>query len=473
MTYKYILIILIIALSLYCAGHALLNKRDSRAAFGWIDVCLFLPILGPLIYFIFGVNRVQKRARKLRLSYSDQKSVPQSPSASSTITSEISQTLINTQTVSNRITGLPLVCIDKIETFYSGHDTYTSMLNAIHAAQEYIYLCVYIFKTDEIGLKFIQALTDAKNRGVSVYVLIDGIGEKYSWRKARTLLRNNNICVRTFFPPRLIPFNLNINLRNHRKLLIIDDEISYVGGINIDAEYSHHISHHREAMVDTHFKMQGDITHQLKALFEADWLVSGGNILTNGSDDLTDTHSEILCRVIADGPGINIDHLSTVLITAINSAIKHIVMMTPYFIPSRELIGAIRAAAMRGVNVEIILPQKSNLRYVDWASRNMLWELLERDINIYYQPGPFAHSKLFVVDYEFSLVGSANIDPRSLRLNYEVGVEVYNKAFANELNDYMQLTIEKSTRVTLEDVDNRSLAQKIRDGIAWLFSPYL
>lgn len=474
MAYQYIIIIiLIIMLSLYSATHALLNKRDSRAAFGWIDVCLFMPIIGPLIYFIFGVNRVNTRAKKLRYSLDIEYNSKEEVSRSNPLAKEVPHTLRNTQKVAHRITGLPLVSIEKIETFYVGDETYSSMLDAVQCANKYIYLCVYIFKTDELGKQFIQALTDAKNRGVNIYVLIDGVGEHYSWRKARTLLKNNNIQVRTFCPPRLIPFNFNINLRNHRKLLIIDDHISFVGGINIDAEYSDDEMRNNNAMVDTHFKMYGEIALQLKELFESDWLISGGKALINEAKFDAYPKSDIFCRMIVDGPGINIHHLAIVLITAINSAFNSIVLMTPYFIPNREIIGALRSAALRGVSVDIILPEKSNLRYVDWASRNMFWELLERDINIYYQPGPFAHSKLFVVDCQYSLIGSANIDSRSLRLNYEVGVEVYNQKFANDLNEYMRKIISISRQINLEDVDNRSLLYKIRDGIAWLFSPYL
>ena len=132
-----------------------------------------------------------------------------------------------------------------------------------------------------------------------------------------------------------------------------------------------------------------------------------------------------------------------------------------------------QTAALRGVTVTIILPGKNNLSYVHWASRHMLWELLENGVEIYYQPPPFSHSKLFVIDNQYSLIGSANIDPRSLRLNYEVGVEVYEVDFATNLSNYAQSVLQTCRRVTLEEVDNRSLPIKIRDGIAWLFSPYL
>ena len=368
---------------------------------------------------------------------------------------------------------MPLIGGNQIESLYSGEQTYAEMLKAISIAKKYIYLCVYIFKRDKIGKQFIQALIEAKNRGVEVYVLIDGIGEFYSWRKVRRKLTRHGVQVLRFLPPKLIPFNFSINLRNHRKLLVIDDEHGFVGGMNISAEYFQKDGTEKESLKDIHFKITGNLPQQLRHVFEIDWHFIGGKINKNASQESRNSISPTVCRTIIDGPGENLDHLSIILLSAINSANHTITLMTPYFLPNRELISALQTAALRGVAVTIILPGKNNLSYVQWASRHMLWELLENDVDIYYQPPPFAHSKLFVIDNQYSLIGSANIDPRSLRLNYEVGVEVYEVDFATNLSSYAQSVLQTCRQVTLEEVDNRSLPIKIRDGIAWLFSPYL
>jgi len=147
--------------------------------------------------------------------------------------------------------------------------------------------------------------------------------------------------------------------------------------------------------------------------------------------------------------------------------------MTPYFLPSRELIAALQSAALRGVEVTILLPAKNNLPFVHWATRNMLWELLERGIRVFYQPPPFVHTKLFVVDDQYVLIGSANIDPRSLRLNFELAVEVFNTEFAKILIEHIQRSIERSLEVSLKYLDSRQLPVRVRDALAWLFSPYL
>ena len=147
--------------------------------------------------------------------------------------------------------------------------------------------------------------------------------------------------------------------------------------------------------------------------------------------------------------------------------------MTPYFLPPREVMAPLLAVALEGVDVAVILPAKNNLPYVHRATRHMLWELLERGVRIYYQPGPFVHSKLFYVDDAYAQIGSANLDPRSLRLNFEMNVEVYDTAFVDELAAHFEAVRARSTPITVEQVDGRALRTKLVDGTAWLFSPYL
>ncbi len=473
MFYNYVLIIFLIVIALYSATHALIYKKDSRAAFGWIAVCVYLPFFGPLLYFIFGINRIQKRAHELSASQPNENIREINNSLNYKFANLIPESLKNLHRVSSRITNMPLMGGNKVESLFSGEQTYTEMLKEINNAEKYIYLCVYIFKPDIVGKKFIQSLIEAQNRDVKVYVLIDGIGELYSWGKVRKKLVKHDIFVKRFLPPKLIPLNLSINLRNHRKLLVIDDRVCFIGGMNISSEYSQHNRKEKFTFKDIHFKLSGPITTQLKEVFESDWRFMSGTFHAHETTTVHHSTLPTLCRTITDGPGENLDHLSIILRSAINSASNNVTLMTPYFLPSRELIAALITASLRDVNVIIILPEKNNLNYVHWATRHMLWELLEHGIKIYYQPPPFSHSKLFFIDNQYSLIGSANIDPRSLRLNYEVGVEIYDVEVLEVLNNYVQNILQHCREVTLDEVDNRPLYVKIRDGIAWLFSPYL
>ena len=180
-----------------------------------------------------------------------------------------------------------------------------------------------------------------------------------------------------------------------------------------------------------------------------------------------------LCRVIVDGPDLNLDKLSNVLMAAIAQAKVSIRIMTPYFLPSREMLAALQTAALRGVAVTLVLPEKNNLFYVHWAMRNMLWELLYYNVRVAYQPPPFNHAKLFMVDGEYLLVGSANLDPRSLRLNYELSVEIYDPVMTVQLEKEFDEVFARSMKVSLAELDGRSLLIRSRDALCWLFSPYL
>ena len=457
-------VLLILLLSLYTSTHILLNKTDSRAAFGWIAVVLLLPILGVILYFLFGINRVQLRAKKLNHAVTD-------------IDADmyhINDNLIpgvyeNLNRVSYNVTKCPLVGGNTAEILDTGNKAYASMIDSINSAKRCIYLSVYLFKVDDLGKQFITALINARKRGVATYVLIDGIGEYYSKVKARYQLEKSGVYVKRFLPPKLFPFNVHINLRNHRKLLIVDDELGYVGGMNISNEY---VSHSTSSFNDIHFKLTGPIIQQLKNVFQSDWNLTDHRIDEKQIGYLN-LKGPMLCRTISDGPGEHLGHLLIVLFSAINTAVNQIVIMTPYFLPNKELTRALQVAALRGVEVIVLLPEENNLKIVHWANRHMLANLLVSGVKIFYNPPPFDHSKLFIVDNSYCLIGSTNIDPRSLRLNYEVGVEVYDENFVAKLKTYVKKIIDKSRLIEKDELDKRHLLLKLRDAIAWLFSPYL
>ena len=228
----------------------------------------------------------------------------------------------------------------------------------------------------------------------------------------------------------------------------------------------------KDGIIDAHFRLTGSVVKQIERVFYEDWRFSAGERIVPEPTYCVDTGSTI-CRTIVDGPNEDIDKLSMILVGAVSLARECVSIMTPYFLPSRELIAAMQAAALRGVEVKVLLPSKNNLPFVQWASNNMLWELLQRGVRVYYQPPPFVHTKLFIVDNHYSQIGSANIDPRSLRLNFELMIEIYDRTFSEILSSHFQKKLEASQEVSLKDVDSRSLPVKVRDAICWLFAPYL
>jgi cardiolipin synthase A/B len=459
---------------LWAAGHALLYKRDPRSALGWLAVCLLMPYVGPLIYVLFGINRIGRHANQAgRFPASAYSRAP----SGDQLETELSSRDDHFIRISSQVAHRPMVEGNQVETYFKGEDAYAEMLAAIQRAEQRVYLASYIFKTDKTGKQFIKVLQDATERGVEVRVLIDGAGELYSLPRVTRLLERAGVRQARFIPLRLIPPSLHLNMRNHRKLLIVDGTTSFTGGMNIG---DHHIAdrHGKTPVVDMHFRLTGPVITQLEQAFTEDWhFATDQHVPVSDTDPAKESSATstgpAACRVITDGPDDDLGKLGLVMQTAISAAQQSVRIMTPYFLPTTEMIAAIKSASLRGVVVDIILPAKSNLRYVDWATRNLLWEILRWNVNVYYQPPPFAHSKLFIIDEHYAQIGSANIDPRSLRLNFEIAVEVLNDEFALQLSRHCTEVISHSRRVTLQEVDSRSHPIRIRDSIAWLFSPYL
>jgi cardiolipin synthase len=474
--FKWMLIVLYFPAALAAAIHALLYKRDPRAAWGWIGVCLFVPIAGPLFYFLFGINRIRTRAHKLeqkapfriRIGYERAADDDESPSLSILPVPKFSAIA----QISEAVTRRPLVDGNLIEPLQNGEAAYPAMIAAIENSERTLYLSSYIFDADNTGKQFINAIGRAAKRGIDVRVLVDGIGEMYSTPRARTLLKKRGVRVARFLPPMLIPPMLYINLRNHRKILVSDGHTGFVGGMNISDRHMAGNKENSKRINDLHFRLQGPVVSQIEHVFLEDWRFTTGE-KTVMSTSAEEGAGEAICRTIVDGPNEDLDKLAQILLGAIAAARHRILIMSPYFLPSREMIAALQTAALRGLEVTVVLPEKNNLPFVQWATNNMLWELLQKGIRVYYQPPPFVHTKLFIVDDYYVLIGSANIDPRSLRLNFELAVEIYHQPTTAHLTSHVFENIKRSREVSLKEIDARPLTVRTRDAIAWLFSPYL
>ena len=303
-------------------------------------------------------------------------------------------------------------------------------------------------------------------------MLLDGVGEWYSLPRAGSLLKSEGIKVARFVPPRILPPSIHINLRNHRKLLVVDGVIGFTGGMNIGDRHLRKRPERRNETADIHFQLEGPVVEQLQAVFDEDWYFAARRQRRH-QHPKPRVAGDAICRVVTDGPNEDLGKLAMIITGAVALARKRVAIMTPYFLPPPELVNTLQAAALRGVEVSIILPLKSNLPLVHWATRNMLWELLQYGVRVYYQPPPFAHSKLLLIDDNYAHIGSANLDPRSLRLNFEIVVEIFDHEFVGCLLSHFDRIRSLSAEETLAGVDGRRFPAKIRDATAWLFSPYL
>lgn len=458
------------------SAHAVLYKRDVRAAVGWVGVIWLVPLVGAALYALLGVNRIKRQAEAL-LSGAPHVDVDAAlePVESRELTKRFGEAnahLDDLARLVERVTGQPLVAGNEVVPLPSGDDAFARMLEAIDGAKRSIALLTYIFDKDAIGDRFIAALRRAKERGVEVRVLIDAAGARYSRPSIVPELRRSGLITAQFLPFRLFRARF-FNLRNHRKLLLVDGERAFTGGMNI--RVGHALSESPAHPVqDIHFEMRGPIVAQLRGVFAQDWAFSHGEALTGPAwEAVLDPRGEVLARSIVDGPDEDLDKCRWTILGALGCARKHVQITTPYFLPDQALITALNVAAMRGVTVDILIPARSNLAFVDWACWSQLWQLLRRRCRIWLTPGPFDHSKLMLVDGVWLMCGSANWDPRSLRLNFELNVECYDRALAQQLSELVEEKRAQSRRLLLEEVEALPTAVRLRNGLARLFMPYM
>ena len=460
--------------SLIASVHAILNKRDPRAAALWLGFIWLLPLLGPILYLALGVNRIRRHALSLRAGRSPSdapsKLIPEDMGEPEQVEAKHLRMLAQ---VVDRVSEQPLLAGNRIEALVNGDEAFPAMLAAIESATASVTLTTYIFDNDRSGQAFVAALGRAVARGVQVRVLIDDAGARYSFPSIVGRLKREQVPVARFLPT-LAPWRLTtMNLHNHRKLLVADGRVGFTGGINIRAG-NMLADQPRRPVQDLHFKINGPVVTQLQEAFVNDWAFCTGEELSGPAwfAELAEG-GNVIARVITDGPDADYDKARWTLLGALSCAQTSVRILTPYFLPDQSLITALNLAALRGVEVDIILPAENNLPFVHWASQALWWQVLERGCRIWLTPPPFDHSKLMIVDHHWVFLGSANWDPRSLRLNFELNVECYGREFAGTMEIVMSHKMRGARRVTLADVDGRSLPVKLRDGVARLFTPYL
>ena len=454
------------------AGHALLTKRDPRAALGWIVVCLVLPGVGVCLYWLLGVNRIRIRAREWQeqgvgMLWLEPRLCPWFADLPGEL-----QSYAPFLNLVDAVTRRPLLMGNRIAPLHCGEEVYPAMLTAIAAARTSIFLSSYIFDSDATGRTFVTALKEATERGCDVRVLVDALGERYSRPSIHRLFKGSKVRVARFLPPSLSGRGIHFNLRNHRKVLVVDGAVGFTGGMNIGDRHLAATDNPRR-VVDLHFRVEGPVVGQMQDAFLEDWHFATSERFTPLPHPPPLPEGGAFCRGISAGPNEDFEKLSWIVIGALNSARHRVRIMTPYFIPDRPLITALTSAALRGVTVQIALPGKNNLPYVAWASTAYLWELLQYGVQIYFHPPPFVHSKLLLIDEHYALVGSANLDPRSLRLNFEFCLEVYDGDLPETLSRHFDEVLAAASPVDLAQVDGRPFPRKLRDAFAKLFSPYL
>jgi cardiolipin synthase len=456
--------------------HAVLTKDDPRAAVGWVGLAWLTPFVGSAIYVVLGINRVSRRGARLgRLRHTWEVSAPAltfDPEADAVADAErgIMRALT---TLGQSVTSRPLLRGNAIEPLGDGDTAYPAMVEAIDAATRTVALCSYIFRPDVAGRRFVDALAAACGRGVEVRVLVDGIGAGYLWSPILARLEAVGVPAARFmhsFVPWRMPY---LNMRTHRKILVVDGRTGFTGGMNI-ARANLHSSAPRRPIHDLHFRVEGPVVSQLMAAFAEDWHFTTGEELSDpGWFPDPVERGDTVARAIPSGPDEDLEKLLWVIGGAIERAQHRVRIVTPYFLPDQRLITTLALAALRGIAVDIVLPAHSNHFFMDWAAFAQHEQLLRPGCRIHLSPRPFDHSKLMTVDGRWALIGSANWDARSLRLNFEHNVECYDRGLAARLDALIDAKLAAAAPLTLEAVRGRPALRKLRDGFTRLLLPYL
>ncbi len=458
------------------AVHAAMTKNDVRAAIGWVGVILMSPLLGPLVYLIAGINRIRQDHLPDKSSATEPDFGGENEPPLADVTQVAGSQFASLRVLGDRVSKFPLREGNHIHILVGGDQAYPAMIAAINEANSSIALQSYIFDNDSEGRKFVDALVAAQQRGVEIRVLIDAIGSKYSRPPIIRLLRKHGIPCALFMTNPMgfmrMPY---ANLRSHRKILVVDGRVGFTGGMNIREGFVSAVAG-PDMTGDTHFQVEGPVVSQLLAVFAHDWEFTTKESLPYEmwrKEIGSAWQAGVPARCIRSGPDRYMVGTHNMLLGAFAVAQQHIRIQSPYFLPDQILMGALNTAARRGIQVDVVIPGSNNLRLVNYAMTAQLDQVIRAGCRVWRSEGNFNHSKLITIDGAWSYIGSSNLDPRSLRLNFELDMEIYSRDTAAEIKILIDNEIDHAEPVTLEGLTQIPFRKRLRNRIIWLASPYL
>ncbi|MEH7383379.1 cardiolipin synthase [Bacillus sp. JJ1533] len=457
------------------------ERRDAVSSWAWLLVLVFMPLIGYLLYILFGQNL----SRSNLFQWEDQKKI----GIHKMLTTQLSEVRSNEFKFRNQGTkkGKSLIYMNlinndavltednSVKLLTDGIGKFNSLLKDIEGAKDHIHLQYYIFKKDHFGRKLIELLTKKAQEGVKIRVLYDEVGSRrLSEEYFKDFLEAYGE-VGVFFPSKFFIFNLRLNYRNHRKLVIIDGKTGYLGGFNIGIEYLG-VNKKFGYWRDTHLRIQGTAVHAIQTRFILDWNQASPSQKINYKPNYFPnpiSQGNVGIQIVTSGPDSKTEHIKNGYIKMISSAQKSILIQTPYFIPDMSLLDALRIACSSGIEVNIIIPNKHDHMFVYWATLSYIGELLMAGATVFIYDGGFIHSKTVIVDKEISSVGTANFDVRSFKLNFEVNAFVYDEGIAQRLSTQFYEDIKACRKLTLEQYQERPLWSHFKESISRLLSPIL
>ncbi|MGI6686538.1 MAG: cardiolipin synthase [Bacillota bacterium] len=458
---------------------ALFERRNPVTTMVWLMVIFFFPIIGFILYLFLGQD-LRKRKLFILKSQEEDKLIR---------TIRYQKTLLygnqykfkdpRVQEYTDMITlnlassASPLSEDNTVKIYTTGEEKFADLKASIRNARKFIHMEYYIIRNDALGREIVELLAEKAREGVEVKFLYDGMGGIRLPKNFFDPLIQAGGKVAVFYPPFIPKFNLRVNYRNHRKICVFDGVTGYVGGFNIGIEYlgkSKRFNYWR----DIHIKIEGSAVNELAFRFLLDWRFA------SEEDNLGDIYfpqheakGSTAIQIVSSGPDSKWLSIRDAYLKIINSARNHVYIETPYFVPDDEILSALKMATLSGVDVRVILPEKPDHPFVHWAAMSYIGELLEAGVRFFAYHKGFIHSKMFTSDGFVSSIGTANLDIRSFRVNFEVNAFIYNAATAEKLDEIFIKDMYDSTEITLEKYNQRSLGAKTKDAICRLLSPLL
>lgn len=476
---NWLLFLLLIVNILFAVLLVFFERRNPSTTWAWLMILFFVPVLGFFLYLFLGQDLRKKKMfaakeaddRLEKMIHQQEKILSRKDIELAYPSIKNSKDLIYLHLVAHNA----LFTHDNtVEIFNDGSEKFDKMLEDIKKAKKFIHMEYYIIRNDWLGKQIIELLTLKAKEGVEVRLLYDGMGcIRLSDKFFQPLLEAGGK-ISCFFPPFLPYINVRINYRNHRKICVIDGQTAYVGGINIGKEYLG-LSKKMGYWRDTHLRIKGGAVDYLELRFLLDWRFSTKEpyLIKDKYFPPKEGLGYTGIQIVSSGPDSKWSSIRNGYLKMITLAKKRIYIHTPYFIPDDSLLEALKLAALSGVDVRIIIPNKPDHMFVYWASLSYIGELLQAGVKCYTYEKGFLHSKMILVDDVISTVGTANLDIRSFKMNFEVNAFIYDRIINNQLQEQFMKDLADSKEITREIYEKRSFGIKFKESISRLLSPIL
>ncbi len=461
------------------AADLVLRRKEPVATLAWLQGIFLLPVLGALLYLVFGAATIERRRfrRKRRVLGEFAARMTSRPGTAGEPVEEppgdLPEATRETLAVAIRTSRRLPTRGNRVEVFENAAELLDELAGAVSAATRHVHLEYYIFQPDGTGSLFLERLADKASEGVEVRLLLDAVGSRRLTEGHVAPLLRAGGRVGWFLPLRHFPRRLALHLRNHRKIAVFDGSVAYTGGANIGDEYRGRRAR-KPSWRDTHLRVSGPAARQLQEVFAADWLfATGEELLDDDYYPAGRAEGDSIVQVVDSGPDDPGGAIRATMFHAIASARRRVWIETPYFVPDDAVATALATTARRGVDVRLILPERTDHLLVDLAGESFLPDLLDAGVHVFRYQGGMLHSKLVVVDGQWGTLGSANMDIRSFRFNFEVNLLVFSPSVAAQLEEMFEGDLKVSSAFTRAHVHSASLAHRVRVAACRALAPVL